>query len=110
MPSSLVWLGISAIYLRRRERWHVLASGVGRSGRPPVLAVCLSYATALGLGGAVLILAMPDWWVPACLLLVAAGLAVALAGMHDQAGFPELVARASAAATAGAMALAACGG
>jgi len=89
MPSSLVWLGIAAIYLGAAGAagtfWRRASGEAG--GRQYWLSA--GYATALSLGGAVLILAMPDWWVPARLLLVAAGLAVALAGMRRPGWLPQ---------------------
>ena len=81
MLASIVWLGISAIYLGAAGAagtfWRQASSKA--AGRQYWLSA--GYATALSVGGAVLILAMPDWWVPARLLLVAAGLAVGLVGL-----------------------------
>ena len=89
MLASIVWLGISAIYLGAAGAagtfWRRASSEA--AGRQYWLSA--GYANALSVGGAVLILAMPDWWVPARLLLVGAGVGVAVAGLRRPGWLPQ---------------------
>ena len=89
MLASLVWLGILAIYLGAAGAAGTFWRRASSESAGHQYWLSAGYATTLSVGGAVLILAMPDWWLPARLLLVGAGLAVALAGMRRPGCLPQ---------------------
>jgi len=86
MQPTLVWLGISAIYLGSAGAagafWRRASEGAAQW-------LPASYATIIALGGATLILSMPGWATLARLLLIAAGLAVAVCGICRPSRLPR---------------------
>ena len=109
MHSSWVGLGLFALYLGAAGAAGVFGRRASGEAGSAWLWLPTAYAVALAVGGAAVILATPNWPLPARLLLVGAGMAVVLAAARRPGWLPAAVLRRAFGRgyLAGAMALAA---
>lgn len=93
MQSSWVGLGISALFLGAAGAAGAFGRRASRGADSAWLWLPAGYAAVLALGGAAVLLSAPAWPLPARLLLVGAGIAVALSAARRPGWLPASVLR-----------------